>query len=75
MSGGRPLSPLAKCVSHSPITSGFSGELCIAVLSLSSLFHNPAMFKCHTVALSVSEGVSVPSSLPAAVIYVLLVNL
>ena len=54
--------------------SGFSGELCIAVLSRSSLFHSPATFRCQIVVLS-EGGESSPSALPCAVMYVLLVNL
>ena len=77
MSGGSPVSGFfARWVSHSPIMSGFSGVLFIAVLSLSSFYHNPVIFKCHIVVLLLLSDIvsSSTGSRPLIVRYVLAVN-
>ena len=76
MSGGSPASGcLARCVSHSPITSGFSGVLCIAVFNRSNLCQSPVMFRCQTEILSLLGRVSSSiGSRPLAVKYVLGTN-
>ena len=77
MSGGIPASGcFARCVSQSPITSGFSGVLWIAVLSLSSFYHSPVILRCHTDTLSLVSGIvsSSTSSRPLVDKYVLEVN-
>ena len=76
MSGGSPTSGFfARCVSQSPITSGFSGVLYIAVFSRSNLCQRPVIFRCQIVTRSLLGKVySSIGSLPLAVRYALGMN-